>query len=145
MDITMKIQEVSKRQTWLARAALIAGIAGIIEVYIRGLFSVEGGLSRYALLPALAIVVVYCFPLVAGLVISRKRPLLGGIYLIGVAAIILAAIVAVYFGNKSTNPVTELIMYVSQAFSWIGLPYLVTGILFTLSARHHITNRQAAS
>jgi hypothetical protein len=140
----MKEQEISYRKPWLARAALIAGIAGIIEVYIRGLFYVEGGLSRYAWLPAFAIVIVYCFPLVAGLVISRKRPLLGGIVLLLIAVIILVSVMVTYFGKASVNPVTELLTYAGQVFSWIGLPYLVTGILFILSARQHTTYRQQA-
>ena len=133
----MTTQAISKRRTWLLRAGLIAGIVGIVEMFICGLFRAEGGPGWAALLPASAFTIFFSLPLLGGLYVSWKRPLIGGLFLIGMGIVIFIAVVVTYFGRPSINPVSELLLYATQLFSYMGLPYLLPGILFILAARQN--------
>jgi hypothetical protein len=141
MDIIMKVQEISKRQTWLARAGLITGIAGIIEIIIWTQFNFEGGPNWIALITSS----IFFFPLLAGLLVSWKWPFIGGLFLLVVAILTFIGVMVTYLGRPSVNPVTELLLYAVTSFSVIGLPYLLPGILITLSAKRSGNNRQATA
>jgi len=137
----MTIQEISQHGTWLRRAGLIVGVAGIMEIFIFALLNGEGGPDWTTLLPAVAFTFMSCIPLIICLIISRKWLFISGISLIVIAVIILIGISVTYFGRPSINPTTEILAYVGRAFSWIGLPYLVPGILFLLSSRQSGINK----
>ncbi len=130
--------ELIKRKKWLRRAGLIAGIAGIIEIIIWGLYRFEGGPSWIALIPSS----IFDIPLIAGLIVSWKWPFIGGLYLIGMAVVIFIAVIVIYFGRPVVNSTTELFMYAITLFSAIGLPHLLPGILFTLSSKRSSQNSQ---
>ena len=133
----MTTQAINKRRTWLSRAGLMVGIAGIVEMFIWGLFRAEGGPSWGALLPASAFTIFSVIPLLGGLYVSWKRPLIGGLFLIGMGIVIFIAVVVTYFRTPSINPISELLLYATQLFSYMGLPYLLPGILFILAARQN--------
>jgi hypothetical protein len=138
----MTPQETSKRKIWLRRAGLITGIAGIIEIFVCAIISVEGGPNWQALIPALVVTVIYCFPLIVGMIISWRRSFMGGITLILIAAIIFIAAFVNFFGRPSTNPTSELLIYSGIFFASFGLPYLLAGIFFILSSPKAADRRQ---
>ena len=132
----------NKRKKWLRRAGLITGIAGMIEIFVYGFFAVEGGPGWGSLIPAFALTVVFSIPLIACLVISRTRPFIGGMILIGVAAVMLIGAIVTFFGRPIVNPVAERWMYFGIAFSLRVLPFLIPGILITLSSERSGNKRQ---
>jgi Na+/proline symporter len=135
------VSGINKRKKWLRRAGLIAGIAGIIEILIWGLYSFEGGPTWIAIIPSS----IFNIPLIAGLIVSWKWPFIGGLYLIGMAVVIFIAVIVIYFGRPVVNPTSELLMYAVTLFSAIGLPHLLPGILFTLSSKRSSKNSQPTS
>jgi len=122
------------RKKWLRRAGFITGIAGIIEIFISAIFIVEGGPGWRALIPAFALTFVFSIPLIVCMVISLTRPFIGGMILIGVATAMLIRTIVTFFGTPLVNPVAELWIYSGIAFSRGGLPYLIPGVLITLSS-----------
>lgn len=122
---------MSKRGNRLRLAGLIVGLAGLIEVIVWGLFNSEGEPSWYAVIP----MSVYIVPFLIGLIVSWKWSLVGGITLIVIAAFWFIVITAIYFLTPSINPVLELLSFAVLLFAALGLPYLLTGILFLLSWR----------
>jgi hypothetical protein len=134
-------QVMTRNTIWLRRAGLITGIAGIIEIIIWVQFNFEGGPNWIALITSS----MFFFPLLVGLLVSWKWPFIGGLFLLVVAILTFIGAMVTYLGRPSVNPVTELLMYAGIGFSCIGLPYLLPGILFTLSSKRSGNNRQATA
>lgn len=109
--------------------------SGLAEIFIWGLFNYEGGPNWIALLPVTVLTVIFGIPLLIGLFISWKWSFGGGITLIVLAVCWLAIIALRYFMTPVINPVSELLLYTATMFAVMGLPYMVSGILFVLAAK----------
>jgi len=120
----------------------MAGMAGILWIFVITFFGREGEPGWGALLPAFAFTVLYCIPLTAGLVISWRRPFMGGITMIAIASVVMAIALYGFLVKPATNPVSELLIYSGITFATFGLPYLIPGILFLLSSEWRSVTRQ---
>jgi len=118
---------------WLRPVAFVASIALLIEIITWGLYHYEGGPSWVAVIP----LSIYVVPFIGCLIIAWKKPFLGGIVLIGIAAILIIYSLALGLSPTSQPALTVLWMRFSVILP-ITFPMLITGVLFLMvkEAKH---------
>jgi hypothetical protein len=121
----------SNRQNGLRWAGLIVGLAGVVWFLLLGTGVIgggAGGLSWGALFPGL---VVYVIPLLVGILIAWKWPLIGGILLIaeGLFWVVFVLII------EPSMSLLDVLRGLAYMILGVSLPMLVSGTPFLLSRK----------
>ncbi len=112
---------------WLRPVAFFAGTAGLIEIIIWGLFHYEGG-PGWGAIPPLS---VYVIPFGLCLLIAWKKPFIGGLLFIGIAAILIIFVLAPGL-RPGSQPLLTVLWIRFKVTLPIIIPQLITGVLFLL-------------